>query len=227
MIWGYPHFRKPPHVQSPNIFFTIFTPLIFQQKTSEEWTNDRTEWTSAARRIKASGFPPGPQIREFLNHGLASPSQIFWCLPSKKEPTKTTENLNDWSLWPEIFHVGSHRSTWAIYESFDFQLGEEKNADRPERKIITFRVTKKMIWTWCQICPHRTWGCNQWINGFLQNKNHQEWKDVKSLSYLFEPTKFKGFLKLDKYPHSQDCWCASANYITLWLKKHISNYKIW
>ena len=102
-----------------------------------------------------------------------------------------------------------------------FSWVKKKNADRPERKIITFRVSKKMIWTWCQICPHRTWGCNQWINGFLQNKNHQEWKDVKSLSYLFEPTKFKGFLKLDKYPHSQDCWCASANYITLWLKQNI------
>ena len=65
---------------------------------------------------------------------------------------------------------------------------------------------------------------NKWVSA------KQEPSGVKRcqvLSYLFEPTKFKGFLKLDKYPHSQDCWCASANYITLWLKKHISNYKIW
>ena len=102
---------------------------------------------------------------------------------------------------------GPEKSCWILKPP-----GQSGSSDFQLAKVS--KVSKKMM-------SASTWGCNQCINGSLQNKNHQEWKDVRSLSSLFRPTNLVARLTNAHIP----CWCTSASYITKWLSTYIFFYQ--
>ena len=180
------------HMFKAHIFFTIFTHFPTKnQRRMDEWTGPQQLGES---RLQA--FPLDLRSENFWIMAWQVHPKFSDVSQSKKRTNKNN-GKSQWLIfkWPEKscrippIHLGIFGVIW-------LSAGWSNYADRPKRKIITFRASKKMIWKWCQICQHRTWGCNQWINGFLQNKNHQEWKDVKFWATCSNPPNLRVFLSL-------------------------------